>query len=97
MTAKTKAVEFSSLSEALGANATEVGETMAKVRPSVRVNTTVEATLVEALVDPAEKGQFSTFRNLFRSDFSVWRSLLRNLVNDARSKDTTHVRATHKF
>lgn len=68
MTAKTKAVEFSSLSEALGANATEVGETMAKVRPSVRVNTTVEATLVEALVDPAEKG-LDIYQFEFVSDF----------------------------
>lgn len=68
MTAKSKAVEFTTLAEALGANATEVGERMAKVRPSVRVNTTVEATLVEALVDPAEKG-LDTYQFEFVSDF----------------------------
>eukprot|EP00435_Cladocopium_sp_Y103_P040563 s467_g11.t1 len=68
MTAKSKAVEFTTLAEALGANATEVGERMAKVRPSVRVNTTVEASLVEALVDPAEKG-LDTYQFEFVSDF----------------------------
>ncbi|CAJ1359700.1 unnamed protein product [Effrenium voratum] len=56
MTAKSKAVDFASLAEALGSNATEVGERMAKVRPAVRVNSTTEATLVEALVDPAGSG-----------------------------------------
>eukprot|EP00434_Breviolum_minutum_P011816 symbB.v1.2.010427.t1/scaffold655.1/size176010/14 len=68
MTAKSKAVQFTSLAEALGANATEVGATMAKVRPSVRVNSTVEATLVEALVDPTETG-LDTYQFEFVSDF----------------------------
>mmetsp|Transcript_29857 Transcript_29857/g.55943 ORF Transcript_29857/g.55943 Transcript_29857/m.55943 type:complete len:268 (+) Transcript_29857:44-847(+) len=68
MTAKAKAVPYTRLAQALGSNVTEVGLKMAAVRPSVRIGSTIEAQLMEAVVDPNEKG-LDIYRFEFLSDF----------------------------